>query len=195
MPSFPTYGEYASPLNLTFDLLSWISIGIIYSSRSIYLPKFEASGVKRSRVILGTRCWRRTPNLTLIFDLLTGIIISRTIYSPSLKLLGQISVLELLFAVWLHTKIHAIDSKCYFYKYKLMILIHDLFTFTVIRDDKTSCTTCRVGDFKHLSAEDIFKQNLDMSWTKEWLHHDFHFRFDAVYKPLIISMPTCWQRK
>ena len=57
------------PLTLTFDLLTWLSIGIIYSSRTIY------------------------------FDLLTwlsiGIIYSsRTIYLPSLKLLGQ-SVLEL----------------------------------------------------------------------------------------------------
>ena len=32
------YGQSTLPLTLTFDLLTWISIGIIYSSRTIYLP-------------------------------------------------------------------------------------------------------------------------------------------------------------
>ena len=128
---------------MTFDLLTWISIGVIYSSRTIYLPslkvmgqsvlelsvaqgevnwhdlwptdlninrdhlltkdylptKFEASGAKRSWVISCTRWSKLAWRLTLTFDLLTwksiGIIYSpRTIYLPSLKLLGQ-SVLEL----------------------------------------------------------------------------------------------------
>ena len=84
---------------LTFDLLTWLSIGIIYSSRD-YLPtKFEASGAKRCWVIRCTRFGRLTWPLTLTCDLLTwlsiGIIYSsRTIYLPSLKLLGQ-SVVEL----------------------------------------------------------------------------------------------------
>ena len=37
----PTYEENALPLTLTFDLLSWVSIGIIYSSRIIYLPSLK----------------------------------------------------------------------------------------------------------------------------------------------------------
>ena len=32
------------PLTLTFDLLTWISIGIIYSSRTIYLPSLKLLG-------------------------------------------------------------------------------------------------------------------------------------------------------
>ena len=135
----------AWPLTLTFDLLTWISIGVIYSWRTIYLPslkllgqsvlelsvaqgevdwydhwpwptdlninrghllikdyiptKFEASGAKRSWVISCTRWSKLAWPLTLTFDLLTwiskGVIYSsRTIYLPSLKLLGQ-SILEL----------------------------------------------------------------------------------------------------
>ena len=58
-------------MTLTFDLLTWISIGIIYSSRD-YLPtKFEACGAKRSWVISCTRFGRLTWPLTLTFDLLT----------------------------------------------------------------------------------------------------------------------------
>ena len=34
----------AWPLTLTFDLLTWISIGVIYSSRTIYLPRFKPLG-------------------------------------------------------------------------------------------------------------------------------------------------------
>ena len=126
------WSKLAWPLTLTFDLLTWKSIGIIYSPRTIvlelsvaqgevnwhdlwptdlninrdhlltkdYLPtKFEASGAKRSWVISCTRWSKLAWPLTLTFDLLTwksiGIIYSpRTIYRPSLKLLGQ-SVLEL----------------------------------------------------------------------------------------------------
>ena len=139
MPPFPNIRR----VGLTFDLLTWMSIGIIYSSRTIYLPslklqgqsvpelsvaqglrdwhdhwpsdltinmdhvlikdylptKFEASGAKRCWVIRCTRFERLTWPLTWTFDLLTwlsiGIIYSsRTIYLPSLKLLGQ-SVIEL----------------------------------------------------------------------------------------------------
>ena len=132
---------------LTLDLVTWLSIGIMYSSRTIYLPslkllgqsvveftyplhkvwktdmtfdldlwptdltinrdhllikdylptEFQASGAKRCWVICCTRFERLTRPLT--FDLLTwlsiGIIYSsRTIYLPSLKLVGQ-SVVEL----------------------------------------------------------------------------------------------------
>ena len=59
------FGRLTWLLTLTFDLLTWISIGIIYSSRTIdrdhllikdYLPtKFEDSGAKRSWVISCTR--------------------------------------------------------------------------------------------------------------------------------------------
>ena len=142
-------------VGLTFDLLTWISIGIIYSSRNIFLPssdwegkgpcaivpftskmanrslwrmiangplkiskslkklktahlaktssqsltKYEASGAKRSWVISCIRYGQSTWPLTLTFDLLTwkpigNIYSSRTIYLPSLKLLGQ-SIVEL----------------------------------------------------------------------------------------------------
>ena len=40
---------------LTLDLLTWISIGIIYSSRTIYLPSLKLLGQKRSWVISCTR--------------------------------------------------------------------------------------------------------------------------------------------
>ena len=135
------FGRLTWPLTLTFDLLTWLSIGIIYSPRTIYLPslkllgqsvvelsvaqglrdwhdlwptdltinrdhllikdylptKFEASGAKRCWVIRYTRLERLTWPLT--FDLLIWLSIwiiysPRTIYVPSLKLLGQ-SVLEL----------------------------------------------------------------------------------------------------
>ena len=123
---------------MTLDLLTWISIGIIYSPRIIYLPslkllgqsvlelsvaqgevnwhdlwptnlkinkdhlltkdylpnKFEASGAKRSWVISCTR-WRKLAwPLTLNWKSIGIIYSPRTIYLPSLKLLGQ-SVLEL----------------------------------------------------------------------------------------------------
>ena len=38
------WSRLAWPLTLTFDLLTWISIGIIYSSRTIYLPSFKLLG-------------------------------------------------------------------------------------------------------------------------------------------------------
>ena len=38
------WSRQAWPLTLTFDLLTWISIGIIYSSRTIYLPSLKLLG-------------------------------------------------------------------------------------------------------------------------------------------------------
>ena len=38
------WSKLAWPLTLTFDLLTWISIGIIYSQRNIYLPSLKLLG-------------------------------------------------------------------------------------------------------------------------------------------------------
>ena len=38
------WSRLAWPLTLTFDLLTWISIGVIYSSRTIYLPNLKLLG-------------------------------------------------------------------------------------------------------------------------------------------------------
>ena len=38
------WSRLAWPLTLTFDLLTWISIGVLYSSRTIYLPSFKLLG-------------------------------------------------------------------------------------------------------------------------------------------------------
>ena len=38
------FGRLTWPLTLTFDLLTWLSIGIIYSSRTIYLPSLKLVG-------------------------------------------------------------------------------------------------------------------------------------------------------
>ena len=38
------WSRLAWPLTLTFDLLTWISIGVIYSSRTIYLPSLKFLG-------------------------------------------------------------------------------------------------------------------------------------------------------
>ena len=96
------WSRLAWPLTLTFDLLTWISIGVIYSSRTIYLPSLKLLGqsVLELSVAQGCTRWSRLAwPLTLTFDLLTWISIgviysSRTIYLPSVKLLGQ-SILEL----------------------------------------------------------------------------------------------------
>ena len=88
---------------MTFDLDFWptdLNINRGHLLIKDYLPsKFEASGAKRYWVISCTRWSRLAWPLTLTFDLLTWILIrviylSRTIYLPSLKLLGQ-SILEL----------------------------------------------------------------------------------------------------
>ena len=38
------WSRLAWPLTLTFDLLTWISMGVIYSSRTIYLPSLKLLG-------------------------------------------------------------------------------------------------------------------------------------------------------
>ena len=47
------------PLTLTFDLLTWLSIGIIYSSRTIYLPSLKLLGqrVVELTVAQGLKDW------------------------------------------------------------------------------------------------------------------------------------------
>ena len=88
---------------MTCDLDLWptdLNINRDHLLTKDYLPtKFEASGAKRSWVINCTRWSKLAWPLILTFDLLTwksiGIIyLPRTMYLPSLKLLGQ-SVLEL----------------------------------------------------------------------------------------------------
>ena len=38
------FGRLTWPLTLTFDIPTWLSIGIIYSSRTIYLPSLKLGG-------------------------------------------------------------------------------------------------------------------------------------------------------
>ena len=104
--SFPpssSYREYAWPLTLKFHLLTWILhvIGVIFSSRTIYLPSLKLLGqsVLEYWVAQGVGDQHDLWLLTFFFDLLTWISIgiiywSRTIYLLSLKLLGQ-CILEL----------------------------------------------------------------------------------------------------
>ena len=89
-------GRRTWPLTLTFDLLTWILLGITYSLRTIYIPSLKLLGqsVHELSVAQGWRCGRQNWPLTLTYDLLIwisrGIIYSsRTIYVPSLKLLGK----------------------------------------------------------------------------------------------------------
>ena len=139
------FGRLTWPLTLTFDLLTWLLIGIIYSSRTIYLPSLKLLGqsVVEISVAQGLEDWHdlwpwtltywpdyqkgssthqglstyqvwsfrgkafqsyplhKVRETDMTFDLgptdwqSIGIIYSsRTIYLPSLKLLGQ-SVVEL----------------------------------------------------------------------------------------------------
>ena len=93
------WSKLAWPLTLTFDLLTWISIGIIYSPRTIYLPSLKLLGQSVLELSVAQGWSKLAWPSTLTFDLLTwksiGINYSpKTIYLPSLKLLGQ-SVLEL----------------------------------------------------------------------------------------------------
>ena len=67
------WSRLAWPLTLTFDLLTWISIGVIYSSRTINLPSLKLLGQSCSWVISCTRWRRLTWSLTLTFYLLTWI--------------------------------------------------------------------------------------------------------------------------
>ena len=54
------WSRLAWPLTLTFDLLTWISIGVIYSSRTIYLPSLKLLGqrVLELSVAQGKGDWR-----------------------------------------------------------------------------------------------------------------------------------------
>ena len=86
------WSKLAWPLTLTFHLLTWKSIGTIYSPRSIYLPSLKLLGQSVLELSVAQGDELAWP-LTLTFDLLTwkslGIIYSpRTIYLPILKLLG-----------------------------------------------------------------------------------------------------------
>ena len=76
------WSRLAWPLTLTFDLLTWISKGVIYSSRTIYLPSLKLLGqsVLELSVAQGEVDWHDL--LTLTFDLLTWISIE-VIYSSS----------------------------------------------------------------------------------------------------------------
>ena len=60
------------PLTLTFDLLTWLSIGIIYSSRTIYLPSLKLLGqsVVELSVAQGLEYWHDLwpTNLTINRD-------------------------------------------------------------------------------------------------------------------------------
>ena len=75
-------------MTFNLDLLTWISIGMIYSSRIIYLPcsKFLGQSVLELSIAQGEVDWHDLRvYLTLTFDLLTWISIgiiysSRTIY-------------------------------------------------------------------------------------------------------------------
>ena len=53
------FGRLTWPLTLTFDLLTWLSIGIIYSPRTIYLPSLKLVGqsVVELTVEQGLRDW------------------------------------------------------------------------------------------------------------------------------------------
>ena len=53
------FGRLTWPLTLTFDLLTWLSMGIIYSSRTIYLPSLKLLGqsVVELFVAQGLRDW------------------------------------------------------------------------------------------------------------------------------------------
>ena len=80
------------PLTLTFDLLTWISIGVIYSSSNQGLSTYQVRTcwAKRCGVISCTRWSRLAWPLTLTFHLLTWILIgaiysSRTINLKCLK--------------------------------------------------------------------------------------------------------------
>ena len=76
--------------NMTFVLDIWptdLNINSDHLLVKYYLPtKFVTYGTKSSWVISCTRCRRLTWPLILVFELLTWL--SRTIYLPSLKLLG-----------------------------------------------------------------------------------------------------------
>ena len=59
------WSRLAWTLTLTFDLLTWISIGVFYLSRTIYLPSLKLLGQSVLGVISCTRCSRLAWSLTL----------------------------------------------------------------------------------------------------------------------------------
>ena len=80
-----------SRIGLTFDLLTWISIVIIYSSWTIYLPSVKLLGQSILELLVAQDVgvqddlWPTDLNINSL-----GIIYSSmTFYLPSLKLLGQ----------------------------------------------------------------------------------------------------------
>ena len=95
--SCTSYGQSTWPLTLTFDLLTWISIGIIYSSRTIYRTYQVWSFWGRTFLSYQLhKLW--TINMTFDLDLWpTDLNINRDHllikdylpYLPSLKLLGH----------------------------------------------------------------------------------------------------------
>ena len=90
------WSQLAWPLTLNFDLLTWISIGVIYSSRTIYLPSLKLLGqsVIELSVAQGEVNWHDLDLWPTDLKSIEIIYSPRTIYLPRLKLLGQ-SVLEL----------------------------------------------------------------------------------------------------
>ena len=95
--SYPSHKVWEIGTNFDLDLLTWISIGAIYSLRAIYLPRLKLVGqsVLELSVAQGEvdyhDLWPTDLNINRV------IYSSRTIYLPRLKLVWQ-SVLELSFA-------------------------------------------------------------------------------------------------
>ena len=86
----------AWPLTLTFDLLTWISIGIIYLPRTIYLLSLKLMGqsILELSVAQGEVNWHDLWPWPPTWKSIGVINSPRTVYLPSVKLLWQ-SVLEL----------------------------------------------------------------------------------------------------
>ena len=59
-------GRPTWPLTLTFDLLTWILIGIIYSSKTIYIPslKFPGQNSRKASWVISCTRLRETDKLT-----------------------------------------------------------------------------------------------------------------------------------
>ena len=96
--SYTRWSRLAWPLTLTFDLLTWISIGVIYSWRTIYLPSLKLLGqsVLELSVAQGEVDWLDLWPWPTDLNINRGHLLIKDYiqYLPSLKLLGQ-SVLEL----------------------------------------------------------------------------------------------------
>ena len=101
------WSKLAWPLTLTFDLLTWKSIGIIYSPRTIYRPSLKLLGQIPSLKVMGQSVielsvaqgevnWHDLWPWPLTWKSIGIIYSPRTIYRPSLKLLGQIPSLKVM---------------------------------------------------------------------------------------------------